>query len=63
MSASLVLLILQSVGATIRREGDSLVLDAPPGTLTPEIQLAVAHCKPELLAMMPLASTLEDRCG
>ena len=44
--------ILQSVGATIRREGDELALDAPAGAITPEIQAAIVHCKPELLAML-----------
>lgn len=52
MSACLVLLILQSVGATIRRDGDELALDAPAGAITPDIQSAIIHCKPELLAML-----------
>lgn len=52
MSGLLVLLILQSIGATIRRDGDGLVIDAPPGAITPELKHAVAHCKPELLAML-----------
>lgn len=51
MSACLVLLILQSVGATIRRDG--LAIDAPAGAITAEIQAAVVHCKSELLAMLP----------
>lgn len=52
MNALLVLLILQSVGATIRRDGDGLAIDAPAGAITPEIQSAVAHCRSELMAVL-----------
>ncbi|RAO75792.1 hypothetical protein CA260_17290 [Dyella jiangningensis] len=53
MSACLVLLILQSVGATVRRDGSGLAIDAPSGTITPDIQAAVVHCRDELLAILP----------
>lgn len=52
MNALLVLLILQSVGGTIRRDGDSLAIDAPAGAVQPELLAAVAACKPDLLAIV-----------
>lgn len=58
MTACLVLLILQSVGARIRRDGDGLTIDAPTGVITPEIHAAVSHCKVELLTMLTDRVTL-----
>jgi len=53
MNALTVLLVLQSVGATIRRDGAGLAIDAPAGAVTPEIREAVAGCRSELLRMLP----------
>lgn len=52
MNALLVLLLLQSVGATIRKEGDDLAIEAPPGAITRDLQEAIAACKPDLLVIL-----------
>jgi hypothetical protein len=52
MNALLVLLILQSVGATIRKEGDGLAIEAPPGAISLDLQEAIAACKADLLVIL-----------
>jgi hypothetical protein len=45
---------VQGIGGRLRREGDGCIVDAPPGSVTPEMQVALAEHKATLMTLLPV---------
>ena len=52
MTAHELIAQLQEKGVELKSSGDRLVIDAPKGTITPEIRSALAEHKADLLAIL-----------
>jgi hypothetical protein len=52
MTAPELLAALTALGATVRAVDDRLRIEAPAGTLTPELRTALTERKPDLLALL-----------
>ncbi|MFN8626032.1 MAG: hypothetical protein U0587_08640 [Candidatus Binatia bacterium] len=52
MTAETLLDSLRQLGATVTVQGDKLRIEAPAGTVTPELRRTLADHKPELLALL-----------
>src|ERR1051326_4101011 len=51
-SATSLVVNLRRVGVSLRAEGTRLIIEAPLGTVTPEIRRQLVHLKQELLAAL-----------
>lgn len=54
MKAGELLVELRSRGVLLEPAGDRLKIDAPKGSITPELREALAECKSEVLAILAL---------
>ena len=63
MTATALLAKLHDHGITVHADGDQLRLDAPTGTLTPELLSAVKSYKQDLLEILTPDSLLPDGLG
>src|SRR6185295_513069 len=52
MTANELIAQLQEKGVDLKSSGDRLVIDAPKGTITPEVRNALAEHKAELLVIL-----------
>jgi hypothetical protein len=63
MTAIEVFSIARASGIVLEANGDTLIVDAPIGGLSPEIRDALVHHKPVLLAMLASADLVSLRGG
>ena len=52
MNAAALITELRKVGVRLLREGTRLIVEAPPGVITPEIRTELMRSKPELLTAL-----------